>query len=217
MKAAFEKAVNLIGGYARGIQRRQEPPERGADGVDYQIEPTVLIQQDLDDPALSTLMSSSAEGGDDVLFSKNNVLLKLQGGSPAVWGSDRTGSSPTSGHTRMDSLQKGSLDNHIMVPGFLFVTTRGSNFGTTLILNWAPNSSMVVPKCSSPEKKAIDLPPIAASSLPHNPSCSSISIDLCAMEMIRIFYCMDDGGFMISGELVVKSKEEDFKVSTLNH
>lgn len=30
--------------------------------------------------------------------------------------------------------------------------------------------------------------------------------------MIRIFYHMDNKGFIVSGELVVKNKEEEFKV-----
>jgi hypothetical protein len=227
MKAAFEKALNVIGGYAaRGNLRRQGTTE-GATGEstgneEYQLQPSVIVEQDVEDPALSALMSSGGsaamEGGDDVLFSKNNVLLKHPNPGEsedcvlhsATHDSDQA--SPL-------SVPKGSLDNHVLVPGFLFITTRGSNFGTTLILNWAPNSSMIVPKSdhSLADSQGVEASPAESSSSEsssssHGHRYSSISINLCTMEMIRVFYRMDDSGFIISGELVVKSKEENFKV-----
>lgn len=219
MKALLDKAVTAIGGYARGNQRRLDPAEggtiTGTGDEEYFIPPPVMVLQDIHAPALSTLISDGGATieGDDVLFRKNNVLLKHQSGSLFKKAS------------RKDVLHSGgvesgdqgdSLDNHNLIPGFLFVTTRGSNFGTTLILNWAPNSSMTVPQseheiaCSqtySPEATSINSNPLSTVQ-----SCSSISIDLCSMEMIRIFYRMDDSGFILSGELVVKSKEENFKV-----
>lgn len=222
MKAAFEKAMNAFGGYARGNQRRQDPSRESDD--DYQLQPAVIFEQDVHSPALSVLMSSDGSsrvpGGDDaVLYSKNNVLLKQpkyhsssvdQSSKVDVFDFDRSDSGQASSCSdyRADLVPKNSLDNHILIPGFLFVTTRGSNFGTTLILNWAPNSSMKVPKCDS---DVADNSATATSSLPPTPS-SSVSINLCSMEMIRIFYRMDDSGFIISGELVVKSKEENFEV-----
>lgn len=217
MKAVLEKAINVIGGYARGNQQRRLDPVEGTTAGDEHLIPfpVMVPYQDIPTPALSTLIMHSGGAtseGDDVLFRKNNVLLKHQGDmfnqaskidvlhSSGVESSDKALNGGLGGN---------SLDNHVLIPGFLFVTTRGSNFGTTLILNWAPNSSMTVPQHTcEPEND----PPAATGALRTAQNCSSISIDLCSMEMIRIFYHMDDSGFIISGELVVKSKEENFKV-----
>ena len=46
-----------------------------------------------------------------------------------------------------------------------------------------------------------------------HPSCSSVSIDLGMMEMIRIFYNTDKNGFIVNGEMVIRSKDRNFKVS----
>ena len=232
-------------------------------------------------------------------------------------------------------------DNQVLVPGYLFVTTRGSNYGTTLILNWAPNSSMRAPASASPTPPSPShsfpkptfhlgtgtttapqtlanggqhtvnvtgyvgrphaswgeeernptlngrpgtsishqeyadgdclvvtsrdgkVPPVSPSpslSPPavmatgigdtfvlattmsgssviggrgggrrgvsnsvgssaeglvgcDRPSCSSVSIDLMMMEMIRIFYNTDENGFIVNGEMVIRSKDRNFKVS----
>lgn len=159
--------------------------------------------------------------GDDVLFSKNNVLLKHPldvsnnlSISPkcSLSGIKSKKESPSCNSELLDK----ALDNHILIPGFLFVTTRGSNFGTTLILNWAPNSSMKVPSVGHTEKCMENSPQGATVSSVKSEGrcCSSVSIDLCLMEMIRIFYHVDESGFILSGELVVKSKEEEFKVNS---
>lgn len=286
---------------------------------------------------------------DEILFRKNNVFLSYpkQHVSNKSYDmsrlhsrqSERTPSPhaqlPSSTSSLTDSSNSNSSngsfpDNQVLVPGYLFVTTRGSNYGTTLILNWAPNSSMKTPASSasptpppplalqSPTASTIDdtrtvitAPPskrlpnggqssataadsagesatdigenqllngtiitdktftrtehtdgddvIATSrnreipSLPlfeatngrhdgfaaggmgeerggragtsyrrgskerslsyDRPSCSSVSIDLGKMEMIRIFYNTDTKGFIVSGEMVIRSKDRNFKVS----
>lgn len=231
MKAVLEKAMNVIGSYARSSQRREDeqhsdPTVRTTD-EEYQPPQQVIVHQDVHSPAMSTLRSpggGAAMEGDDVLFSKNNVLLKHPCYTSLLNQTSRTdihnlrGSSDASLCNEMGDLGPNSLDNHVLIPGFLFVTTRGSNFGTTLILNWAPNSSMIVPQGGPIRANAQSSDSQAETDLPHSKtsmgSCPSISIDLCSMEMIRIFYRMDDSGFIISGELVVKSKEENFKVRT---
>ena len=270
---------------------------------------------------------------DEVLFSKNNVFLSypkrasLKAHDLTRFSSLETSRTPssqamqsTNDNSNSNSSASGSFqDNQILVPGYLFITTRGSNYGTTLILNWAPNSSMRVPPvstslplhlqpsastnslgnatistltngdtaatCSSTDDKERDqmakdrtnrshtteytegdaIVVMATNSRenPSNswpiivttgrggdalvagtgsrvekvgagvglsrvgvsgeeallgydrPSCSSVSIDLGMMEMIRIFYNTDKNGFIVSGEMVIRSKDRNFKVSEL--
>lgn len=213
MKAAFEKAVSAISSYARANPRRQDPTVTvgcASDSEQYRTE----LQSVYDTRTAFQPVISSTTEGDDILFSKNNILLKHPIDNVSVDACQKESPLfPNELFHNEDYAE--SLDNHILIPGFFFVATRGSNVGTTLILNWAPNSSMKVPVGDHvPIQDLVD-----DSSNDDQPreflskSCSSISIDLCSMEMIRIFYRMDESGFIISGELVVKSKEESFKVS----
>ena len=268
---------------------------------------------------------------DEVLFSKNNVFLSYpkraslkthdltrfssleNSRTPSPQALSSTGDNSNSNSSASSSFQ----DNQILVPGYLFITTRGSNYGTTLILNWAPNSSMRVPPVSTSlplhlqpststnslgsatistltngdqidtaasstdnkergqamkdrsngshvaectEGDAVDFMTTNSRENPSNswpiivttgrggdalvpgtarvekvgagvglsrvgvgseeallgydrPSCSSVSIDLGLMEMIRIFYNTDTNGFIVSGEMVIRSKDRNFKVS----
>ena len=132
---------------------------------------------------------------DEVLYRKNNVQLKY----------------PASPRRRATSSGESQSDVHI--PGFLFITTRGSNFGSTLILNWAPNSSMRVPSSESAggTSSASDASD-SSFDVADRPSCSSVSIDLGLMEIIRIFYHADESGYIVSGEMVIRSKDRTFKV-----
>lgn len=265
---------------------------------------------------------------DEVLFSKNNVFLSYPKRASlkmhdltrfSSLENSRTPSPqalPSAGdNSNSNSSASGSFqDNQILVPGYLFITTRGSNYGTTLILNWAPNSSMRVPPVSTslplhlqPSMSTNSLGSATISTLtngdqiasstddkerdqvmkertngshiteytegdpvvvmstnsrenPSNswpvvvtmgrggdalvagttrvekvgagvglsrvgvgseeallgydrPSCSSVSIDLGLMEMIRIFYNTDTNGIIVSGEMVIRSKDRNFKVS----
>ena len=269
---------------------------------------------------------------DEVLFSKNNVFLSypkrasLKTHDLTRFSSLETSQTPssralqsTNDNSNSNSSASGSFqDNQILVPGYLFITTRGSNYGTTLILNWAPNSSMMrVPPVSTSlplhlqpsastnsignatistltngdtaasstddkerdqmvkdrtngshiteytEGDAIVVMATNSRENPSNswpiivttgrggdalvagtgsrvekvgagvglsrvgvsgeeallgydrPSCSSVSIDLGMMEMIRIFYNTDKNGFIVSGEMVIRSKDRNFKVSEL--
>ena len=205
MKAAIEKALSALSSYGRGP--RVEGSEEGS--VDEQelhkVETrSVRISRDnsLTPEEFCSEVAKNTTEGDDVLFSKNNIFLK----KPLLTiGKIKHESSSNPEDTNLDQNSK-ALDNHMLIPGFLFVTTRGSNFGTTLILNWAPNSSMKVPNLGDHQSKCSTISAVDV-------QCNSVSIDLCSMEMIRIFYHMDEEGFIISGELVVKSKAEEFKVN----
>jgi len=134
---------------------------------------------------------------DEVLYRKNNVLLKY----PAR--------KTPSEHIPLDNATQS--DSQVLIPGFLFITTRGSNFGSTLLLNWAPNSSMRAPGTDGIPATAGEEGGQSHYDL-DRPSCSSVSIDLGMMEIIRIFYHTDENGFITKGEMVISSKDRNFKV-----
>lgn len=151
---------------------------------------------------------------DDILFRKNNVLLRYPKSLDA---SSSVPVEPLPDTTEMNPTRDASQDeDQVLIPGFLFVTTRGSNFGTTLILNWAPNSSICVPSSTSSSinstSNGVGRKTALSSADFDRPSCSSVSIDLGMMEMIRIFYHTDVKGFISSGEMVITSKDRKFKV-----
>ncbi len=137
------KAVNFIGrsigsGLTRGytyLRRRQDSESvDGPDRLRYEL--NSISDKEREGSSTSRSPSPLVERyatpeQDEVVYRKNNVLLKHPAG-PKV-------ESLVTGHIQTTS------DNQLLIPGFLFVTTRGSNFGSTLILNWAPNSSMYVP------------------------------------------------------------------------
>jgi len=68
---------------------------------------------------------------DGVLFSKSGVCFKYPAGS----------SLSLSNRSIPDKI-KPEMDGHISVPGYLFIASRGSNFGTTLILNWVSTPAL---------------------------------------------------------------------------
>lgn len=187
MKAVLDKALSTI---TRSNLRRADHTDTD-DGRKFED--------------VSEIECASIEA-DDFLFSKNNVYH--------ITASRSKQESSAGMHEILsfDETDSDIFDDHIRIPGFLFVTTRGSNFGKTLILNWAPNSSMVAPSDLTPSRQCDELllPPVTKID-----SNTCVSIDLCQMEMIRIFYRMDGHGFIMSGELVIKSKEQEFKVYCL--
>lgn len=186
---------------------------------------------------------------DDILYRKNNVYLKCEVEARAKSDSSSSlvessgSSSPAIQSLRL--LQQSTNSNpqptEEKVPGFLFIASRGSNYGSTLILNWAPNSTMIqcsgsinshvrttgesssIELTSSSEKELCQREHTVASALTHSapaypihPSQASehkcVSIDLGDMEMIRVFYHTDDSGSIVSGEMVVSSKQSNFWV-----
>ena len=280
MKAYFEKAVFTLSSRMRRRQtsesvdydeqelrtvsqnERESSVDRSLDSPQTENSPS---------PILSPISPIDTMAADDILFRKNNVCLKyprknsMRSFSSLPRSRSKYSSSPSSslgesGDSLTDATPKSVLsssssstqDNQILIPGFLFITTRGSDFGTTLILNWAPNSSMHVPDAnplkqgtvSSPlsiqrsnssststssgsERHGLGFPDLVPSPRSvskedpemgaemvdlERPSCSSVSIDLGLMEVIRIFYRMNDNGFILSGEMVISSKDRNFKV-----
>lgn len=150
---------------------------------------------------------------DDVLFCKNNVFLKFPGKRTRSPSNSSNTSSTNSGGSLTESVGHSipmrslsgsncvSGDNIILIPGYLYISTRGSDFGQTLILNWTPNSiispddSVQSPKGANPVDK---------------PSCSSVSIDLGQMESIHVFY--QTGSDVTTGEVVISTRERRYKV-----
>ena len=152
-------------------------------------------------PPLSPVERCTTPEEDEVLYSKNNVLLKYP---PRRTGGEQT------------SSNDGTSGNQVLIPGFLFITTRGSNFGSTLLLNWAPNSSMRVPENDTTPSTAAAESDQSPFDL-ERPSCSSVSIDLGKMEIIRIFCHKDDDGFLTKGEMVISGRDRNFKVFHFKH
>ena len=110
---------------------------------------------------------------DDILYRKNNVYLKCKIGTTPTTptGVDPAPAPMSPAVHSLRVLQEASLSppqslpaspSEDRVPGFLFIASRGSNYGSTLILNWAPNSSII--RCSG----SIDSNVATASEVTHN-------------------------------------------------
>ena len=178
-------------------------------------------------PILSPVEPIDTIAADDILFRKNNVYLKQPqrkrtSSSHASRELSLSTSSGDSGETQSDKESQSKVnpsDNQDLIPGFLFITTRGSDFGTTLILNWAPNSSILPPglhpeSSRTNRSSSIGSSNSVTSTRGGDEGCSSVSVDLGLMEVIRIFYRINDRGIILSGEMVITSKDRNFKVLT---
>lgn len=339
-RSVFEKVMGRLGG---GPGRSPLSSSDSMDGSELEHELLVVakaseMNSSFQDgfpppsPPCTPVERMETPEQDEVLFSKNNVFLSYprrlsnRAHDLTRFSSLEASRTPspqalpsTSDNSNSNSSASGSFqDNQILVPGYLFITTRGSNYGMTLILNWAPNSSMRVPPVSAslplhlrPSASTNSLGSATVSTLmngdtaasstddgerdhmakgtgpgrtngshiteyseedaivvmatdsrenPSNswpvvmaagrggdalvagagrvekvgagvglsrvgvsgeeallgydrPSCSSVSIDLGMMEMIRIFYITNKNGFIVSGEMVIRSKDRNFKVS----
>lgn len=181
-------------------------------------------------PLLSPVEPMGTLEADDILFRKNNVCLKrsrrkkislsssLPRSRDVSQSSSLSESGDSYGSRETPPSRTVSHDSQDLIPGFLFITTRGSDFGTTLILNWAPNSSIVaqqaplVPLEISRGSRSASLSDENGRFVSVD-DCASVSIDLGLMEVIRVFYRMDESGLMATGEMVITSKERKFKVS----
>ena len=294
MKAALGKTIGGITWFTRGtynvltlsrLRRSQSTvqtteTEGTGDRELNSIDGGVAVGGKQEDHTLSTWYTppppeypSSIPQEDDILYSKNNVYLKCEVGT----GADRQETTPTNLYDNSKSSSPAVQSLRVLkgtspsptpldkVPGFLFIASRGSNYGSTLILNWAPNSSII--KCSgsinsttvrstageatcendmtaSSERSqgeeyynASAIPSsssafsiLTPSSSPSSSSLSTnttatmtaapprtehkcVSIDLGEMEVIRVFYHTDDSGHqVVSGEMVVSSKQTKFWV-----
>ena len=210
---------------------------RPMDSVDYNEQelhtvvpgerrPPTACRADNDSPSpiLSPVEPIDTIAADDILFRKNNVYLKQPqrkrtSSSRASRELSLSTSSGDSGETHSDKESQSKVnpsDNQDLIPGFLFITTRGSDFGTTLILNWAPNSSILPPglhpESRTSRSSSIGSSNSATSTQSGDEGCSSVSVDLGLMEVIRIFYRINDRGIILSGEMVITSKDRNFKV-----
>lgn len=364
-KSMFDKFIGQLGGGRPVRSSLSSDGSENGQELDAILKPpkeiTTSFQEEFPPPSppCTPVERMDTPEQDEVLFRKNNVYLSYPKHVSRHHEASRLYRHQHHRHERTPSPQilpmsasDSSLstssggafpDNQVLVPGYLFVTTRGSNFGTTLILNWAPNSSMRAPASASPTppspcqpslkptfpigtgttiaspqtlanggQHAVTMtgdvghigaswkdeernqmlngrpgmsvfhpeytdgdalvvtardrkvspdsstPPISPSGLRASgrgdtfvppttvsgsgviggrgggrggaynrvgsmeedklqsygrPSCSSVSIDLMMMEMIRIFYNTDEKGFIVNGEMVIRSKDRNFKVS----
>lgn len=164
---------------------------------------------------------------DDVLFCKNNVFLKYSSERTQSHGDTSNNVSSSSDGSLGESIghsipmkplstpaavsTKPADQDDDLIPGYMHISTRGSDFGKTLILNWTPNDHM------TPINGGVSLESTGPSSI-SRPSCSSLSIDLGQMESIRIFYkCEPPEAGITSGEVVISSKDRTFKIFYFQH
>ncbi len=213
-RPVFETATQEVDGQELNVVAPKERPV----SKEYSSTPS---------PLLSPVEPFGTLEADDILFRKNNVCLKhprkkkisMSSSLPRsrdVSFSSSMSESGDSFSSRDSTPSRGSsYDNQELIPGFLFITTRGSDFGTTLILNWAPNSSIVAQQQTPSE---IGRGSRSSSLSDENgrfvaEDCPSISIDLGLMEVIRVFYRINETGLVASGEMVITSKDRKFKVS----
>ena len=193
----------------------------------------------------STSLDEVQTNEDDVVFCKNNVYLKYPNrkGRHQNGESFSDGSSTTSNSGSMtESMTSHSIplktlpsaahsqtvdqDSNILIPGYFHISTRGSDFGQTLIMNWSPNSLMSQsdnpPLTSSPAEATATATMATAGSNGNKyqydkPSVSSLSIDLSQMESIRVFYQSDPFDPIGGGEIVICTRERRFKIFLFKH
>ena len=144
---------------------------------------------------------------DDVLFCKNNIYLKY-----SLKNKDTLASSYSSSDSSLiDSLghptRSEGTDQVQLIPGYMQISTRGTDFGQTLILNWTSNSQMY---------HLSNQGAVGGSSSTKSSCFSSISIDLGATETVRIFYQLTNG-LISSGELIIINKERKFHMFYFKH
>ncbi len=198
------------------------------------IQPRFLEHLDHDWSVYSGSLEEIHNMEDDVVFCKNNVYLKypnrrsrpLNGDSPSDSSVNSSISIVTAtesplGHSiplkplSSDSSAQTDQDSNVLIPGYLHVSTRGSDFGQTLILNWSPNQLI-----SQSDNGGHQPVPFSANRNNHHdnkPSVSSLSIDLSQMESIRVFYQNDPFDPVTGGEVVICTRERHFKIFIFKH
>lgn len=163
------------------------------------------VRPSFSSPSISTTPEEGDE--DEVVFRKNNVFLKYPSNSFRRSRGSSADSSDLVDH--MESCSSSEEESIVLIPGYFYITTRGTDFGQTLILNWTPNAVMASSRRRGQES-------VGSVEKLHNdrPSCSSVSIDLGQMETIHVFYTLsrDDRTHIDSGEMVINSRERRFKV-----
>ena len=215
MKAMLDKAF--------GILVRSNEPERShavqqghSVEADQDQSPRAISSEHLQ--ADSVLIGGACDVAEDhVLYRKNGVFLKHSGTFAEAGFPSRDSSKAW--QPLQNEVAASKMDSHVLVPGYLFIASRGASFGSTLILNWASNKALTHSSTTCNTLEPADNPAARdpAEIQPCADTCLgqrgfSVSIDLCRMEVIRLFLRRDDNG---SGELVVKSEDQTFKVSDL--
>ena len=231
MKAILDKAKKTIGVWADDVgEFIGQKSEVGRNSCSPPR--TACYSEYVDIPSPNFAFEKAQIGPDAVLFSKSGVCFKY----------------PTATnfpHSNSSTPDESKMDSHISVPGYLFVASRGSNFGSTLILNWVSTSALTKEvnlqsmNSSAHETRGAvedqsDFSGAHSAGGSHSNSVSlsnpshqlqkhfgdtngiefSVSIDLFATEVIRIF-CRKDGEGLTAGELVIKCDDQEFKVSTM--
>ena len=261
MKAALGKTISGLSYVTRGTynvltlarwRNSQPAPRDEADEGSCQEMSSIDGRQTHSHPSRGSSMAHSytpppdlpISTEDDILYRKNNVYLKCRMESsrgphtttPAMPYSVSAPSLPSSRTVSTSAVRhQASTDQQYgEVPGFLFIASRGSNYGSTLILNWAPNSTMIHSNSGSinsrlrttgqgsdsetsssgesngsSEMGRVTVQPVTTQ---QGVEQRCVSIDLGTMEIVRVFYHLDENGCITSGEMVVTSKQRNFWV-----
>ena len=134
MKAIFDKAKRSLG--VSDVEVRESTKEKSE--IEHRSDSLPIVESCSDLVHLPSSNYSfekeSQIGPDAVLFSKSGVCFKYPAGSSLSF-------------RNVTEKSKPEMDGHISVPGYLFIASRGSNFGTTLILNWVSSSALTNDTC----------------------------------------------------------------------
>ena len=230
MKSFFSKAFDAVtlGQYRRRSTISGNQTDGRVNSASSTL-PHFLEHPDHDWSVYSGSLEEIQNLEDDVVFCKNNVYLKypnrksklLNGESPSdssvtsftsdsITVPEPLGSIPMK--TLSDSSPQTDQDSNIVIPGYFHISTRGSDFGQTLIMNWSPNQLM-----SQGDHRPIHPLSSSATNKYDKPSVASLSIDLSQMESIRIFYQNDPFDPVTGGEVVICTRERRFKIFIFKH
>ena len=197
---------------------------------------------------------------DDVIFCKNNVCYRIPRHAPSPNASftctsssehdplsfkmrdietTPTPSPPTLATSSRTTLtQDDEEEEEEEVEGYMYICTRGSDFGQTLILNWTPNDHMTNHAHNPDDSRDRNSAPSNRTTLENESesttrggggaTCSgsdrrevhheSLSLDLGRMETIRIFYHFESPSTGItSGEMVICSQERKLYIFSFKH
>jgi hypothetical protein len=225
MKPFFTKTIDFLSGSTlrrnRGgtlFSRQSESRELNVT-VSRSLPENVLplqIQEDSmgETGSWSIYMSPSPETfdsmEDDVLYCKNNVFLKCSSKSDGHFTDSYSSSESSLIESHYRSLQLSGVatptppqtSNETLVPGYMQIHTRGSDFGQTLIMNWTPNHHLNGTADSTAKQRSL-----------IDKNIKPLSLDLGQMRMIHIFYqCSTIDGLIVGGEMVITNRDRKFKI-----
>lgn len=186
---------------------------------------------------------------DDVIFCKNNVCRRIARAStpspnasftytssseydPQSFKLKELETTPSSLTSSVTTAMHEEEEEEEEIEGYMYICTRGSDFGQTLILNWTPNNSMtnhsrIQSGGTDPTQGDYSKPNPSETGAARGGACSrdrterehdSLSLDLGRMESIRILYRYESPTAGISGgEVIIYSQERKYFIFSFKH